>query len=54
MSQHGDTSCRTPLFERLDLLQCGSDIIADINDEQDGSLLREQAQDEFVNARDRS
>jgi hypothetical protein len=54
MSQHGDTPCRTPLFERLDLSQCGSDIIADVDDEQDGLLLRERAQDGFVNARDRS
>jgi hypothetical protein len=38
------------LLERLDLSQCRIEIIADIDDEQDGSLLRERAQDGIVNA----
>ncbi len=50
MSQHGDAPRRIPLLERLDLSQCRIEIIADIDDEQDGLLLRERAQDGIVNA----
>src|SRR6266849_3330809 len=54
MSQHGDAPRRIPLLERLDLSQCRIEIIADIDDEQDGLLLRERAQDGIVNAGRRS
>jgi hypothetical protein len=50
MSQHGDTSCRIPLLEGLHLRECNIEIIADIDDEQDGLLLRERVRDQVVNA----
>jgi hypothetical protein len=42
------------MLERLDLRHCRIEIIADIDDEQDGLLWRERVQGGIVNARRRS
>jgi hypothetical protein len=54
IGQHGDTPAWIPLLERLDLSQARVEIIAHIDDEQDGLPLRERAQDVIVCAGRRS
>jgi hypothetical protein len=54
MSQHSDAPRRIPMLERHDLCRRRIEIIADIDDEQDGLLLRKRTHDGIVNAGRRS
>jgi hypothetical protein len=54
MSQHSDSPRRIPMLERHDLCQCRIEIIANIDDKQDGLLLRKRAKNGIVDAGRRS
>ena len=48
VGQHGNATSRVLLLEKLDLRDCRLGIIAAIDDQQEGLLLRQWARDEIV------